>query len=546
MSHSKFICFSLAIGAFSLPAFAGPIRSFISQGSEVSHGLGLNHDGTVLSLGYLRDDEIFPHLRRRTTDLKNLELKDEVLLAFGHGTDVVADIKLMKPNPKTRLLKLEAFDELTKSLECPSGSFKIQFNSKEVLDHALKSWDWIKQDSGNSFYLLVGKNKHQKCSPKQDITPYQVKVFKSDEAAHTVVLTTKEDTWEHVAQNFEFNIGGEENSNDGFDSDDSIGARDVVARGFKDSFLSAVDTVSGVIDPFTPFSKRVLNLTYDQTYENKVLFKKGHGDKVESSIKCVKCSLKGRAKFKAHIGGRNGGATNWSFKFQPNAAAIFDLQSILKGEITKAHTPDLLTIPLFPAIPPIGILSLGVHLVASPGVEGSLSANGALDTNIRWNSKTNLIEAKFHDGSFDINGGKWKTHKPDVEIKPADSAFTAEGKLDAYFKLGLQVGLTVGPVKAVAFAGVTATAANSIEGGHKAGGYCKDEAESKNKDSKGEWGVKFKSEFGIKAGVKVEENVIPDAFKEITNFPELEHHIDIVKPYAIFEHAEHCFAINSS
>ncbi|KAF3907040.1 hypothetical protein AA313_de0203988 [Arthrobotrys entomopaga] len=546
MHQSKLLCFSLAAGVFSLPAFAGPINSFIGQSSELSHTTGLNHDGTVLSLGYLRDDEIFPHLRRRNTDLKNLELKDEVMLAFGHGADVVADIKLMKPSPKTRLLKLEAFDELTKSIDCPNGSFKIQFNNKEALNHALKSWDWIQKETGNSFYLLVGRNKHQKCSPKQDITPYQVNVLKGDEAADTVVLTTKEDTWEHVAQNFEFNIGGDEDSNDGFDTDDSIAARDVVARGFKESFLGAVDTVSDVIDPFTPFSKRVLNLTYDQTYEDKVLYKKGHGNKLESSIKCVKCSLKGRAKFKAHVGGRNGGATNWSFKFQPNAAAIFDLQSVLKGEITKAHTPDLLTIPLFPAIPPIGILSLGIHLVASPGVEGSLNANGALDTSIHWNSRANLIEANFHNGDFSINGGKWRTHKPKVEIKPADNSFRAEGKLDAYFKLGLQVGLTVGPVKAVAFAGVTATTANSIEAGHKPGGYCKDEAESKYKDSKGEWGVKFKSEFGIKAGVTLEENVLPDAFKQITNFPELQHHVDIVKPFAIFGQIEHCFAINSS
>ncbi|EGX45160.1 hypothetical protein AOL_s00173g261 [Orbilia oligospora ATCC 24927] len=166
-----------------------------------------NHIGMVP----IRQEHIIKGLKRRSDDLSRLKPQDEVKMFYGRALSEahlrIADMTITKPDANHPLILLENFDDLTESITCTDQDSKIalKFKSKNAMDTAIKSWDWINQ-SDNDYFFLFTHHHHTGCGPDEERTSYKITAVTYDKTTFTTVLTKEKATWNETLQNFEIKI----------------------------------------------------------------------------------------------------------------------------------------------------------------------------------------------------------------------------------------------------------------------------------------------------------------------------------------------------
>ncbi|KAK6531929.1 hypothetical protein TWF694_003093 [Orbilia ellipsospora] len=170
----------------------------------------------ALDLRPLREDEIFPHLRKRAEFAHSqLEPQDSIRMVYmgiNHEHHArVAEIKIRKPDARHPLLLLENLDSLTKNITCiDRDNMSIEFNSPEAMSRASKAWDFVNRSEDDYFYLITHHH-HEGCGNDEERTPFKVVAVKND--TKSITLTRKETTWSEAAKYFEMNIDTVKNPN---------------------------------------------------------------------------------------------------------------------------------------------------------------------------------------------------------------------------------------------------------------------------------------------------------------------------------------------
>ncbi|RVD83754.1 uncharacterized protein DFL_005532 [Arthrobotrys flagrans] len=159
----------------------------------------------------IRQEHIIKGLKRRSDDLSRLKPQDQVKMFYGRALSEahlrIADMTVTKPDANHPLILLENFDDLTDSITCTDEDSKIalKFKSKDAMDTAIKSWDWI-NESDNDYFFLFTHHHHTGCGPDEERTSYKITAVTYDKATFTTVLTKEKATWNETLQNFEIKI----------------------------------------------------------------------------------------------------------------------------------------------------------------------------------------------------------------------------------------------------------------------------------------------------------------------------------------------------
>ncbi|KAK6337556.1 hypothetical protein TWF730_002953 [Orbilia blumenaviensis] len=166
-----------------------------------------NHIGMIP----IRQEHIIKGLKRRSNDFSRLKPQDQVKMFYGKALSDshlrIADMTVTKPDANHPLILLENFDDLTDSITCTDQDSKIalKFKSKDAMDTAIKSWDWINKSESDYFFLFTHHH-HTGCGPDEERTSYKITSVDYDETALTTVLTKEKATWNETLQNFEIKI----------------------------------------------------------------------------------------------------------------------------------------------------------------------------------------------------------------------------------------------------------------------------------------------------------------------------------------------------
>ncbi|KAK6530720.1 hypothetical protein TWF281_007559 [Arthrobotrys megalospora] len=181
----------------------------ISQAAEwhVPIAAGSGHIGLVP----IRQEQLIKGLKRRSDDFSRLKPQDQVQMFYGKALSEehvrLADMTVTKPDANHPLILLENFDDLTDSITCSDEDSKLalKFKSKDAMDTAIKSWDWI-NESDNDYFFLFTHHHHTGCGPDEERTSYKITAVNYDKATFTTVLTKEKATWNETLQNFEIKI----------------------------------------------------------------------------------------------------------------------------------------------------------------------------------------------------------------------------------------------------------------------------------------------------------------------------------------------------
>ncbi|EPS41907.1 hypothetical protein H072_4116 [Dactylellina haptotyla CBS 200.50] len=554
---------ALSAGILSFPVSAGPVRSFedvVEAGlftrstTDVGYELSPEIQARAVKLVPLREEELFPHLKKRSDDYSTLRLRNQVRMIFGGRSAEsddhhLADLKISQPDPRHPMILLEAFDHHTNDISCSGKYLKLTFSNKNALESAVHSWDWVNENE-NDFFYIVTHHHHKGCGPDEERAPYKIMEVKYDTTKFTAILTRVPVSWDEAAPAFKLKIGGVSDPLTDV-SPPSPGQKRISKRSGTDSWTWDADEVLGsvartgveILRGLANEFDKAGSMAYDLTVTDKDLYeKKRGGSKPGNSLVCEDCGVKGKLKVLAWAERKNGQEkVDFGIGIKPNAEAALKLKASLALDIAKDHTPDLIAIPLMPAaltIPVIG--TLGLELVLTPGVEGSASLKGSITTDFKWESKDGILLATYKDEGMSLKRGSWRNNNAEFSFKPS-VGLTVEGKIDAYMKLGLRAGLILmqGTKNLSAFIGIKGLVETSVNAGFRSGGFCPDD-----KDSKGDWGIEFKADYGVEAGIDFENDLLPEAISEIVEGFTIETKADIVEKKPIFD-AKTCFAVNA-
>ncbi|KAK6355744.1 hypothetical protein TWF718_000132 [Orbilia javanica] len=202
-----------------------------------------NHIGMVP----IRQEHIIKGLRRRSDDLSRLKPQDQVKMFYGKALSEehlrIADMTVTKPDANHPLILLENFDDLTDNITCTDEDSKIalKFKSKDAMDTAIKSWDWVNKGDSDYFFLFTHHH-HTGCGPDEERTSYKITAVNYDRASLTTVLTKEKATWNETLQNFEIKIRTVEHPRPSF-----------VRRDFSSILRSGICAFSGPLEEIFKF-----------------------------------------------------------------------------------------------------------------------------------------------------------------------------------------------------------------------------------------------------------------------------------------------------
>ncbi|KEZ39992.1 hypothetical protein SAPIO_CDS8972 [Scedosporium apiospermum] len=120
----------------------------------------------------------------------------------------VAELTLSMPGENENIVNLERIDDMVRNIEClrnGTGQVKIQFAEEADFDDAEDIWQWVNQEPGNHFTLLVGAgacgwNENQRVL-------YTVTGLVYNDESETVILEAETTTWKDSVHTFSLNIG---------------------------------------------------------------------------------------------------------------------------------------------------------------------------------------------------------------------------------------------------------------------------------------------------------------------------------------------------
>ncbi|RVD83922.1 uncharacterized protein DFL_005694 [Arthrobotrys flagrans] len=308
MVASALLSTVLSVGLLGLQASAGPITS--PQGTvtpllpiredDLSPGtFKLNNvqkravedsmDDAIELLPINEDDLIPPHLRKRLDDLSRLDLKENVRMIYGGVVSksqiYMANMTLYQPDDGHPLIMMEKFDGLLKEVYCGTQSITLDFQHKDAMDYAIKTWDWVNQDSEDYFFLIAN---HPGCGEEAQRNPYKVTKVKYDQEKFQTVLNTEAIEWNTLASDFDISLGSANLS------------KRVSKRGLK----SADITKRGFFDIFTnfDFGKSVYwDLTVGDKTTRKTIMSEPFHSYGKIDINCVGCRLSGGLQVTGYI-----------------------------------------------------------------------------------------------------------------------------------------------------------------------------------------------------------------------------------------------------
>lgn len=179
------------------------------------------------------------------------------------------------------LIMMEKFANLTSSMQCvdSNNQTKMTFKTKEAMDYAIASWDWVNDEETKCFVMIAN---HPSCGPEDQRYPYRVTDVSYNRTALTATLTSEILPWSEAAHDFDVDLGkGNVPANYG---------KTVQKRSFWDIFPTISYDKSVSWDITTGTEGKRYTLITDPFNEY---------DKLD--IDCVNCFLKGSIEFAGHI-----------------------------------------------------------------------------------------------------------------------------------------------------------------------------------------------------------------------------------------------------
>ncbi|KAF3173918.1 hypothetical protein TWF225_005859 [Orbilia oligospora] len=246
-------------------------------------------DNAIELLPINEDDLIPPHLRKRSDDLSRLDLKENVKMIYGGVVSksqiYLANMTLYQPDDGHPLIMMERFDGLLKDVYCGTQSITLDFHHKDAMDYAIKTWDWVNEDTEDHFFLIAN---HPGCGQDAQRNPYKVAKVQYDQETFRTVLTTEAIEWNTLASDFDI----------------SLGSANVEKRVTKRELKSSDITKRGFFDIFTNFDFG-RSVYWDLTVGDKTTRKTMMSDPFKSygkvDINCVGCRLSGGLQVTGYV-----------------------------------------------------------------------------------------------------------------------------------------------------------------------------------------------------------------------------------------------------
>ncbi|KAK6542542.1 hypothetical protein TWF694_006490 [Orbilia ellipsospora] len=518
-----------------------------------SHQALKTRDTDPINLLPIREEHLYPRMQKRSDDLSRLHLQDSVTLLFGKraSTDQIhlANVTAINPNPKHPVITLEKFDSLTKGIRCAGDTLILQFTSKDVMEYAIKQWDWVNQDSKDYFYL-ISQHHHSDCNPVDERKPHKVTAVKYDFKKHIAVLTLGATSWSETLGSFEFGFDTVDHK---FEPSQQQTHEPVVKRG-GESVTSVLDFPklvlkhycdgAGSLSWFIPACDRMnlFNLPYlldaassaaiekawdvipefdggkESTDINwgkpgskervKLIgsdsaIKNGEVGKVApqitTEINCVGCYLQGNVQFSAFGSKNEKGAMNLMVAFKPKLKGKLEIE--FSGKVAIAKEFNLLEMFIWEALQAKVIKDIvalkpqflnGPGVAMSAGVEGNFTLGFEMDTG----ADSSLILTGSHEKGLRAGGEGWDklTASPVLHV----SNLKATSEISPYFRFGIGIGADFFKGSAVTasvgfWGGLTPNFASTLTRGFDEKGVC---------GGKPEIGAKLETKFKVDLGYK--------------------------------------------
>ncbi|KAL8653320.1 MAG: hypothetical protein Q9226_003896 [Calogaya cf. arnoldii] len=193
--------------AFTVSLF--PVFGLSAEPSDVIVGTTAN----ALKPININDFEAATGIRRRAAeDFSHLDPSTQAQLIYGRpGNDgqlLLANMILYAPDG-LQIVMMERFEPMTSAVDCKGddGQMSLTFKSKEVFDHAMKTWSFINEAQEKRFILIAN---HDGCGPDDERQPYlQIRItdIREDAAKLTTYLTAELAPWSDVAGTYELDFG---------------------------------------------------------------------------------------------------------------------------------------------------------------------------------------------------------------------------------------------------------------------------------------------------------------------------------------------------
>ncbi|KAK6500186.1 hypothetical protein TWF481_010536 [Arthrobotrys musiformis] len=307
MVASTLLSTVLSLGLLGLQVSAGPITGsqkftnlrpiredeFSSQEFTLTNiqkrGVEKSMDDAIELLPINEDDLTPRHLRKRSDDLSRLDLKENVRMFYGgvvsNSQMYMANMTLYQPEDGHPLIMMERFDGLLKEVSCGTGSITLDFNHKDAMDYAIKTWDWVNEETDDYFFLIAN---HPGCGEEAQRNPYRVGKVQYDQEKFRTVLTTEAIEWNSLASDFDITLGSASLTKSV--SKRSLKNADITKRGFFDIF--------GNFD----FGKSVYwDLTVGDKNGRKTMMSDPFRSYGKIDINCVGCTLTGGLQVTGYI-----------------------------------------------------------------------------------------------------------------------------------------------------------------------------------------------------------------------------------------------------
>ncbi|PKS07918.1 hypothetical protein jhhlp_006527 [Lomentospora prolificans] len=208
-----------------------------------------------------------------------LEPQAQESLYWASQDGTVAELTISMPGSGESIVNLEHIDDMVTGVEClrnGTGQMRIHFAEAADLDDAEDVWQWVNQEPGNHFMLVVGAGA---CGWNEDRrVVYDVSGLVYNDESETVVLDVAETTWKEIAHTFSLNLGklggdvqrramGRRRGFFDKVGDAIKGATDKVVHGAKNAVDKVADTASDIVDKVGDVAGNVVDKATDAAEE---------------------------------------------------------------------------------------------------------------------------------------------------------------------------------------------------------------------------------------------------------------------------------------
>ncbi|KAL8669848.1 MAG: hypothetical protein Q9168_005577 [Polycauliona sp. 1 TL-2023] len=431
--------FKASVLQLALPISLFPCHGFSAAPSDVVVGTS----ATALKPININDFETATGIRRRAAeDFSHLDPSTQAQLIYGRpGNDgqlLLANMTLFAPDG-LQIVMMERFEPMTSAVDCKGddGEMSLTFKSKDVFDHALNTWSFIKKDKSERFLLIAN---HDGCGPDDERQPYLITDIREDAAKLTTYLTAQTAPWSDIAGTYDLDFGRAAMPPPGSPSGPQ-------KRGISDLFGSAADALSGAADAITG------DISFDKSAnfptaigvpgENHTII-----DTPKLAIACTDCYVTGSIQAIGHLRVQ-------SFKLQEFSLAASPLDFAARLQIDTTITaplgsPDSLqkTLDLFKAPVPSagivvpGIFSLGAIISYEVGISTSFSGSASMSFGIVATMPNNatVVADVRHPSKSSASGFEGGVFDPNFDLKALSASVTVAAF--AQPKLSFEVAIT--------------------------------------------------------------------------------------------------------